>query len=239
MLLVGAKNSGQVRLLEARNESRRPRYRDGYHKFSYSSHFPFNYISREDRSTWDQALVFRDNKTGLCYGRSGIKSGSLTADGIETEWWAQLGDLRFDVKTRIGIDGEFEKRTHVITAPGRSLNQSIEILEGSSVLGLENNEKYEQTIKPNLQILRSGRSKQLISTWNIDGFEVLEATEAFDKSIPSNVNVIYPRMVINTLRKQLKEERTTLVSLHYASPRPMKTDQLLRQAARLISGSVS
>ena len=235
MMLVGTKNSGQVRLLEARNETRRPRYRDGYQKFSYSSHFPFNYNAQEDRSTWDQALVFRNNQTGLCSGRSGIKSGTLTADGIETQWWAQLGDLRFDVITRISVNGEFEKRTHVITAPVNALNKSIEILEGSSVLGLMNGETYERTIKPKLQILRSPRSKLLIASWNIEGFEQLEATETFDKSIPLNVNVIYPRMVINTLRKQLTQERTTLTSLHYASPRPLKTSELLRQAVRLIA----
>jgi len=235
MLLVGTKNSGQVRLLEARNEPRRSRYRDGYHKFSYSSHFPFNYNAREERSTWDQALVFRNPQTGLSSGRSGIKSGGLAADGIETEWWAQLADLRFDVKTRISINGEFEKRTHIITAPVSALNKSIEILEGSSVLGLMNGENYERTVKPKLQILRSPRSKLLIASWNIEGFEQLEATETFDKSIPLNVNVIYPRMVINTLRKQLTQERTMLVSLHYASPRPLKTSELLRQAIRLIA----
>ncbi len=121
MMLIGTKISGQVRLLEARNESRRPRYRDGYQRFSYSSHFPFNYITREDRFTWDQALVFRNNQTGLCSGRSGIKSGTLTDNGIETEWWSQLGDFKFDVITRINVYGEFEKRTHVITSPSSAL----------------------------------------------------------------------------------------------------------------------
>jgi hypothetical protein len=227
-----------VRLLEARNESRRPRYRDGYHKFSYSSHFPFNYISREDRSTWDQALVFRDLQTNLCYGRSGIKSGALTAGGggAETVWWAQLGDSRFEVVTQITLDGEFEKRTHIVTAPAAALNK-VEILEGSSVLGLMDNESYERAAAPPRgQILRSPHSKLLIVSWNIAGFDRLEATETFDKDVPANVNVIYPRMVINTLRKQLTSERTTLVSLHYASPRPLKMRELRRQAARLTAG---
>ncbi|MGI8640622.1 MAG: DUF2264 domain-containing protein [Pyrinomonadaceae bacterium] len=235
MMLVGTKTSGQVRLLEARNESRRPRYGDGYHRFAYSSHFPFNYLGREDRFTWDQALVFRNNQTGFCSGRSGIKSGTLTADGIETEWWAQLGDLRFDVITRISVNGEFEKRTHVITAPASALNKSIEILEGSSVLGLMNGEPYERTTKPKLQILRSPRSKLLIASWNVSGFEQLEATEVFDKSIPPNVNLIYPRMVVNTLQKPLTAERATLVSLHYASPRPLKINELVRRASRLVA----
>ncbi|MGI8966258.1 MAG: DUF2264 domain-containing protein [Limisphaerales bacterium] len=232
MLLVGTKASGQVRLLEARNEPRRARYRDGYQRFSYSSHFPFNYIVQEDRFTWDQALVFRNNETGFCWGRSGIKSGALTADGIETEWWTQLGDLRFDVVTRISVNGEFEKRTHVVTAPASALNKSIEILEGSSVLGLMNGETYERTIKPKLQILQSPRSKLLIASWNVNGFAQLEATEVYDKSIPPNVNLIYPRMVVNTLRKPLTTERTTLVSLHYASPRPLKINELMQQVSR-------
>lgn len=234
MLLIGTKASGQVRLFEARNEPRRARYRDGYQRFSYSSHFPFNYIVREDRSTWDQALVFRHTETHLCSGRSGIKSGTLTADGIETKWWAQLGDLRFDVITRISVKGEFEKRTHVVTAPASALNKSIEILEGSSVLGLMNGETYERTTKPTLQILHSPRSKLLIASWNASGFEQLEATEVFDQNIPPNVNLIYPRMVINTLRAPLTAERMTLVSLHYASPRPLKINELLRRASHLV-----
>jgi hypothetical protein len=229
LMLIGTKKSGQVRLLEARNESRRPRYRDGYHKFSYSSHFPFNYTSLEDRSTWDQALVFRDMETGLCYGRSGIKTGSLTADGIETEWWAQLGSLRFDVVTRIDIKGEFEERAHIITAPANALNK-IEVLEGSSVLGLMNGENYERTVKPKLRILRSPHSKMVVASWNIEGFDRLETTETFDKKIQTNVNVIYPRMVINTLQKQLTAGQTKLVSRHYASPRPLKLKELLRRS---------
>jgi hypothetical protein len=235
MMLVGTKTSGQVRLLEARNESRRPRYRDGYHRFAYSSHFPFNYLAREDRFTWDQSLVFRNNRTGVWSSRSGVKTGTLTADGIETEWWAQLDDLRFDVITSIRVNGEFEKRTHVVTAPVSALTKSIEIFEGSSVLGLMNGENYERTNKPKLQILRSSLSKLLIASWNIGGFEQLEATEVFDKSIQPNVNVIYPRMVVNTLRKPLTAERTTLVSLHYASPRPLEMNELVRQASTLVA----
>ena len=98
-----------------------------------------------------------------------------------------------------------------------------------------NGETYERTTKPKLQILRSPRSKFLIASWNIGGFEQLEATEVFDKSIPPNVNIIYPRMVVNTLRQPLTAERTTLVSLHYASPRPLKTNELMRRASRLVA----
>ncbi|MDQ6632813.1 MAG: DUF2264 domain-containing protein [Verrucomicrobiota bacterium] len=235
MLLVGTKSSGQVRLFEARNEPRRPRYRDAYQRFSYSSHFPFNYVVKEDRMTWDQALVFRNCETGFSAGRSGIKSGTLTAKGIETEWWAELGDLRFDVVTRISVNGEFEKRTHNITAPMAALNNSMEILEGSSALGLMNDEIGGVLIKPKLQILRSPRSKFLIASWNLGGFEQLEATESFDKSLPPNVNLIYPRMVVNTLRARFITERTTLISLHYASSRPLKINQLIRRASHLVA----
>jgi len=98
-----------------------------------------------------------------------------------------------------------------------------------------NGETYERTVKPKLQILRSPRSKLLIASWNVDGFQQLEATEVFDQSIPPNVNLIYPRMVVNTLRQPLTAERTTLVSLHYASPRPLKTNELMRQAAHLVT----
>jgi len=45
----------------------------------------------------------------------------------------------------------------------------------------------------------------------------------------------YPRMVINALGKPLTAERTTLVSLHYASPRQLKINELVRRASRLVT----
>lgn len=229
LLLVGTKSSGQVRMFQARNEARRPRYRDGYQKFSYSSHFPFNYAVQEDRMPWDQMLVFRDTQSGKNAGRTGLHGGKLTAEGIETEWWSQLGDLKFEVKTRIVIDGEFEHRMHTVTAPAAALNKGIEIVEGSSALGLDVGEQYEKTTQPGVQILRVGGRGLLIASWNVSGFERIDATERFDEPIPENVNLIYPRQVVNTLRTPIKAEKMDLVSVHYASPKPISIRTLLKR----------
>ncbi len=105
MLVVGNKDSGQVKWMQARNIAKKPYYRDKYDKFVYSSHFPFNVVIIDKRPAGladqaipiDQTLVFC-SKDGLnTAGRTGVKDGSLLDDGIETKWWSQLGNLRFQI----------------------------------------------------------------------------------------------------------------------------------------------
>jgi hypothetical protein len=46
-----------------------------------------------------------------------------------------------------------------------------------------------------------------------------------------NVNIIYPRMIVNTLRVKAAGPNLTLRSLHYASPKPLTDSDLARHAA--------
>ncbi len=234
MMLVGTKRSGHVRWLQSQNEPRKKvRYRDQYIKFAYSSHFPFNLLNQENRCPWDQTLVFRNIQTHACVGRGGIMRGELLEDGTRTEWWAQLGEMRFEVTSRIRVDGEFECRTHVVNAPVKAVGKGIEIVEGSYPLGLMSVEELKQERAAAWQLIRSPRTGHLIVSWNVAGYEKMDITTSFDEDSPRSVNAVYPQMAVNALRANVTATRIHLSSLHYASPLPLNKEEILRRGAQL------
>ena len=234
MLLTGNKHSGQVRWLQSRNAPRRNiRYRDKYIKFSYSSHFPFNIVDEEGCCPWDQALVFRERETGAAAGRAGVRRGELISDGLRIEWWAKLGDRVFEVTSRIRVFGEFEERTHNITAPPGAAHSGIEVFEGSYPLGLAEDAEYEEECGEGWQWLRSRHTGHTVVTWNLLGYERLTADTAFAENGRRDVNLFYPRMALNTLTAAVAAERITLASLHYASPRPLDKKDIFHRASEL------
>ncbi|MBA3514583.1 MAG: hypothetical protein H0T77_09440, partial [Pyrinomonadaceae bacterium] len=221
---------------QSQNEPRKKvRYRDQYIKFAYSSHFPFNLLNQENRCPWDQTLVFRNIQTRACAGRGGIKRGELLEDGTRTEWWAQLGEMRFEVTSRIRIDGEFEYHTHVVDSPVEAIGKGIEIVEGSYPLGLMSGEKLEQDNAAAWQLIRSSSNGHLIVTWNVAGYEKIEVTTSFDEDSPRSVNAVYRYMAVNALRANVAATRISLTSLHYASPRPFNKREILLRGAQLVA----
>ncbi len=234
MMLVGTKRSGHVRWLQSQNEPRKKvRYRDQYIKFAYSSHFPFNLLNQENRCPWDQTLVFRNPQTRVCVGRGGITRGELLEDGTRTEWWAQFGEMRFDVVSRIRVDGEFEHHTHIVNAPVEASGKGIEIVEGSYPLGLADGEEFKQENAAAWQLIRSPRTGHLIITWNVAGYEKMDVTTSFDEDKSRGVNAVYSHMAVNALRTRVAASRIQLTSLHYASPRPLNKQEILRRGAQL------
>jgi hypothetical protein len=229
MLLVGTKRSGQVQWLQALNANDNAGYQDKYNKFAYSSHFPFNILKHKDRCAFDSALIFRNPQTGACAGRTGLKRGELTPDGVEIEWWSQLGDLRFDVTSRIRVVDEFQQRTHRVKLP----LAGIQILDGSYPLGLLEGEDYLPERAGGSLWLRAARSGSLIASWNLAGYESIQATESFDETGRRNVNIIYPRMVVTTLRATGQAGEMVLKSLHYASPSPLAKADITARARSL------
>jgi hypothetical protein len=215
MLLVGDRRSGQVRWIQAQGTYPHIRYRDKYIKFSYSSHFPFCLLKDEDKCPWDATLVFRNPATGHTAARQGITDGRLTADGVRIAWWTELDGRRIEVISEIDILGEFERRRHHIQGA-----EGFEALEGSAALGGSFTSDGAKLRNP---------SGHLIASWNLAGFDTIEPTEEFHAR--RDVNVIYPRTAILTLRA--KSSPTTLASLHYASPKPLATSELEAAAKKL------
>jgi hypothetical protein len=217
MLLAGTRASGQVRWIQAQCAYHHVRYRDKYIKFSYSSHFPFNIIPREDRCPWDAALVFRNPATGNMAARAAVDMGELTADGVHMRWHTELDGRAISVESTIRVSGEFETRRHEVTGA-----EGFEALEGSAALGLQAGEQPSRSGG----ILRSGATGCCVASW----------PEAASVEIAAGTNVIYPGSVVNTLRTVCRQ-RTVLRSVHYASPKPLD-DAVLHRRARELHNSI-
>jgi hypothetical protein len=229
MLLVGTKASGQVRWVQARNQPKRETYRDQYDKFVYSSAFPFDMDRTKGRAVWDQALVFRDVKSGQCAARSAVDDGELTEDGVKLRWRTKLGDVEFAVTSTVKIDGEFERRRHEVSVSGELPSGGVEVWEGSYPLGLGEGEKYEEEEGKGWRSVREPNSGRLLMAWPIAGFESSRVVEEFGDG-ERRVNLMWPRMAVVTLVGSLKGKSQTFESLHYASPRPMKVETIEQRA---------
>jgi hypothetical protein len=225
MMLVGTRRTGHVRWLQSRNTHRELGYRDKYTNFSYSSHFPFNILYDKEHCVWNGTLVFRNTETGVCAKRAGVVKGGLTSHGISTTWWAELDKRRFEVTSVIRVADEFEERAHTVVAPEGVTD--VEVLEGSYALGLALNEQHTSESEGGGRWLRSPRSGYLVASWPGAGYTAIEETER------ANVNIIHPRMVVNTLRTKLVNRQTTLRSLHYASPKPLSKAEIRRRAEEM------
>jgi len=216
MLLAGAKESGQVRWVQSLNHHAGADYRDKYTKFSYSSHFPFNILPLKDRAAWDGTLILRDVSTGECASRVGVTSGKLTQKGVVTEWWTLLRGKRVEVTTELDLEGDTETRRHTIVLPA---GVEAEAVEGSYALGLQEGEDPARGAQAGRMWMRSAQSGLAVESWNDGGWQRMEAVESFDESGRKNVNAIYPRMMVITLRAKLRAGKTELASRHYAGVR--------------------
>jgi hypothetical protein len=237
MLVVGTQASGQVRWVQARNTPKFLRYRDSYCKLVASSHFPPNRLKDEDRCAWDQELVFRDRATGAEVTRVGVVDGELTDDGVRTHWWTEVAGRRIEVETSIRLLGEFEHRTHRLVSPEALAGLDVEVLEGSHALGLAHGETAEVRSGDGWRYLRSPRSGRVVASWRLAGYDALDTVSHFRGKAAQgeSVNLVYPRMAVNTLHG--RAGATEFSSLHYASPKPLPLERLLREGPLLTRGS--
>ncbi|MDQ3605550.1 MAG: hypothetical protein M3418_05090, partial [Gemmatimonadota bacterium] len=83
--------------------------------------------------------------------------------------------------------------------------------------------------------IRSRRSGHCLVTWKLAGYHQLSAAEWFEETKRARVNIIYPRMAVNTLIGRLPAQGE-FASLHYASPRPMELEAILRRGGELAAG---
>jgi hypothetical protein len=209
-LLSGTKRTGEVRWVMSQNAAKREPYRDKYSKFSWSSHFGFNSINDKERVPADQALVFRNIETGACATRApaGVTAGKLLDDGVGTSWFAQLGDWKIEVVSRVRIVGEFEERTHRITAPAEAVGK-VEIVEGSRAKPVD--------------------GPELVHLWPIRGYDRVE-TATLDMA-----NLLYAKVSFQQAIGKLTGPQVTVALISYASPKPPATDEVMRRGEELKS----
>jgi hypothetical protein len=233
MLVTGTRASGQIRWMQACAAPKFLSYRDKYTKFVASSHFPFNILDDEEHAPWDAALVFRDRGTGRSAGRVGVVHGELLEDGVQTRWWTELEGTRIEVLSRVRLIGEFEERIHTIVSFTSLEEMKVDVLEGSHALGIREGEVFGDHRLGAWRYLHSPHSGYAIATRSLAGYERLHAVEWFDEG-RTRVNIIHPRMVVNSLEGQLGGP-ATFASLHYASPRPLEPEEILRRGEELVS----
>ena len=209
-LLSGTKRTGEVRWVMSQNAAKREPYRDKYSKFTWSSHFGFNSVGDKDKVPADQALVFRSVETGVCATRApaGVTEGKLLDDGVETKWFAMLGDWKFEVVSRVRILGEFEERTHRITAPAEAIGK-VEVIEGS----------YPKQVD----------GPELVHLWPIQGYERVESASL------EMANLLYAKVSFQQAVGKLTSSQVTVALISYASPKPPAKDDVMRRGDELKS----
>jgi hypothetical protein len=209
-LLAGIYESGEVRWIQAQNSAKRDTYRDKYSKFAWSNYFAFCSSNHKDRVPPDQALVFRDIATGKEATRApnGVIEGKLLDDGVETKWFAQLGDWKINVVSRIRLIGEYEERTHHVTAPADAVGKVL-VREGTYAT----------------HAVEYGKA---IDAWRLAGYDH-EEPETLE-----GLNLITESVRVKVVSGPLSAATATFASLHFASGNPPPKDEILRRAQEII-----
>ena len=233
LILTGHKASGQVKLLQARSTKTDPHYRDKYDKFVYSSHFPMNIVQRDDICPWDNAFVLRDRRTRRSFGRSGFEVTRLLPNGFEASYMIVYKALKVAVRSTLIAEGEFELRLHRVIAPPE-FDLPVEIVEGSSALGVEDPGDVDHAAADAYSIARNRRTGMLIGSWRGTTWTGIGAAWDFGSSDSAESNIVYPHMEVNTLWVNLKPGAQVVYSVHYASPKPLAHAALHATAAKLL-----
>jgi hypothetical protein len=234
LVLSGHKASGQVKLLQGRSSKSDVDYRDKYNKLVYSSHFPFNIVQRPDVCPWDNALVIRDARRRRSAGRGELIESRILKDGIEIAYGIQYGGLKVSVRSTVIADGEFEGRIHRVIAP-EDVDRAMEVVEGSSALGLDGPEDADHTVNESYAIARNRRTWHLIASWMGGGWTGIGSAWDYGAAETSTSNIMTLQMEVNTLWAPLKPGAQVLYSVHYASPKPLSRDELQAGARKLLA----
>jgi hypothetical protein len=219
MLAVGRRESGHVRILQAKSTKTELAYRDKYNKFTYSSHFPFCIVQREEICPWDNALVLRNTRRRHSAGRGQVEGSRVTAEGIELSYAIAYGSLKVQVRTSIIVDGEMEGRIHRVIAPAE-VDPAIELAEGGCALGLASHEQADHNASDTFSLVRNTKTGMLIGAWTGTGWSGIGAAADFGTRDSARSNIIWPHMQVNTLWAKLRPGAQILTSVHYASPKP-------------------
>jgi len=147
-----------------------------------------------------------------------------------------MDEWKLEVLTKIRlIDHEFELRTHDIFAPPESLGH-IETAEGSYPLGLPSDGKYiTESDGKRTTIRAAGADGPVIAAWRIRGHDRETIAETFDPTKRQVINLIHARVAVIVLSSPLVLAKTRLVSLHYASMKPLAPPALAARANEIIA----
>ena len=208
LLLVGTRQSGQVRIFNGRSTRTDTHYRDKYNKLVYSSHFPFAGTHGKDDAPIDQTLALRDRKTGKTATRGEITDSTVETEKLDLEYPIVLGGVTAKVRTEIHFMGDFEARIHRITCEGTGLEE-IDVVEGGAA--------FSPT---------SAYKDAHLKTWSLKGWQS-NKTEDADGSVMWGKCQI--QVLIAPAAKQMY-----LVSMRYQSPKGFTKDKIDGEATSLL-----
>lgn len=216
LLVRGARISGQVTLYNVKSTKTEPHYRDKYNKLAYNSHFPFAVNHEPGRPTIDNLVLLRDPATGERACRGPVEESSVEAERVELVYEIRLHSVTARVRTEIRWRGDFEVRTHFVTASGEGL-EKLEILEGG----------VPYTDRPadlNLAAMQPFYPEVHLKVWNLRGWKGAR-TEEQDGS------VWYGRHKVQVAWAPLAP-KMSLATLRYTSPKAVPKDKVEEEAQR-------
>ena len=187
---------------------------------SYLSHFPFNLSQSTRDLVPDNAIVFRNRVTGECAYRKHVVRGSIAGNATHTLWNATLGGTTFEIDSRIEFIGDFERRTHRVSANGDV--KDLDVIEGSAALGGE--------LVGAPPLLRSTEGSA-IAAWTGS------KQDRIDVLWTEGQNVIHRRAAVLTYATPMRVKPFTLTHVFYASPVPLEHRLLDSRARELLQSS--
>jgi hypothetical protein len=216
LLVRGARISGQVTLYNAKSTKTEPHYRDKYNKLAYNSHFPFAVNHEPGRPTLDNLVLLRDPATGERACRGQVEESSVEAERVELVYEIRLHSVTARVRTEIRWRGDFEVRSHFVTASGEGL-EKLEILEGGVPY-------TDRPVDLNLAAMQAFYPEVHLKVWNLRGWKGAR-TEEQDGS------VWYGRHKVQVAWAPLAP-KMSLATLRYTSPKAVPKDKVEEEAQR-------
>jgi len=216
LLVRGARASGQVTLYNAKSTKTEPHYRDKYNKLAYNSHFPFAVNHEPGRPTLDNLVILRDPATGERACRGPVEESLVEAERVELVYEIRLKGVTARVRTEIRWRGDFEVRSHFVTASGEGL-EKLEILEGGAPY-------VDRPADLNLAAMQPFFPEVHLKVWNLRGWKGAR-TEEQDGSVWYGKNKVQ-------LAWAPLAPKMTLATLRYSSPKAVPKDKVEEEAQR-------
>src|SRR5204863_389735 len=110
-----------------------------------------------------------------------------------------------------------------------------EIMEGSFPLGMNADDIFLMERADNWISAANPRTKHLLFSWYLAGYNKSEVLEPKDSAGSSKINLVYPRSAVIQFTATMNANPFTLKTLHYASPKPMDATKIRETAANLIN----
>lgn len=219
LLVRGARVSGQVVIYNAKSTKTELHYRDKYNKLAYNSHFPFAVNHEDGKPTLDNTLLLRDPATGRRACRGPIEDYTVEAEKVELAYEIRLGGVTAKVQTVIRWRGDFEMRTHLVTASGEGLER-LEIVEGGVPY-------VDRPADLNLGAMQPYFPEVHLKVWNLRGWKGARTEEA-------EGSVWYGPHKVQTAWAPLAP-RMGLASLRYTSPKAVPKERVEEEAQRFLA----